>query len=144
MSKLSWMLEEVGMGVTEPELYGVQLQLKKLGEDPSLKLKHVRFFGKVYGLHYNYYVFEATPEEPDAPVPETAEGALQLTVGDAEQDWRGLPPCCLKLASSCRKRCSGSRKGVSSGAWQWCKQLQVLCMQFDWGYRHGTATRHSA
>jgi hypothetical protein len=74
MSKLAWMLDQLGVGLSEEEMYGVQLQLKKLGEMPQYKLKHVRFFGKVHGIYQNYYIFEGTPEEPAAVVPETTEG----------------------------------------------------------------------
>jgi hypothetical protein len=74
MSQLAWMLDQLGVGLSEEEMYGVQLQLKKLGECPDHKLKHVRFFGKVYGIYRNYYIFEGTPEKPAAIVPESAEG----------------------------------------------------------------------
>lgn len=74
MSKLAWMLDQLGVGLSEEEMYGVQLQLKKLGENPDYKLKHVRFFGKVYGMYKNYYIFEGTPEQPAPSVLETAEG----------------------------------------------------------------------
>lgn len=78
MMKLSWMLDQLGVGLNEEEVYSVQLQLKNLGENPDNKLKHVRFFGKVYGIYKNYYIFEATPEQPAAAIAETDEGASGL------------------------------------------------------------------
>ena len=74
MNKLSWIMDQLGVALSEEELYGVQLQLKKLGETPDCKLKHVRFFGKAYGIYKNYYVFEGTPEQPTPTTQETAEG----------------------------------------------------------------------
>ena len=66
------MLEAVGAGMDSQEMYRVMLQLKRLGEDPELKLKSVRFFGKMLGTFADYYIFEA---EPAAQEPESDTGA---------------------------------------------------------------------
>ena len=81
MTKLAWMLEAVGAGCDEREIYGVNLQMKRLGENPNLKLKHVRFFGKFFGMHQDYFVFEAQAKTLVQHTPETAEGiALQSSL----------------------------------------------------------------
>lgn len=74
MTKVAWMLEAVGAGCDEQEMYGVVLQMKRLGQNPNLKLSNVRFFGKFFGLHQDYYVFEAKPRTQSQQTPETAEG----------------------------------------------------------------------
>lgn len=74
MTKTAWMLEAVGAGCDEREMYAVNLQMKRLGENPSLKLKHIRFFGKFFGIHQDYYVFEAQPKAHQQQPPETEEG----------------------------------------------------------------------
>lgn len=78
MTKAAWMLEAVGAGCDEREMYGIVLQMKRLGADPNLKLSNVRFFGKFFGLHQDYYVFEASPKTQPQHVPETSEGMMWL------------------------------------------------------------------
>eukprot|EP00240_Pyramimonas_obovata_P001548 CAMPEP_0118936424 /NCGR_PEP_ID=MMETSP1169-20130426/18887_1 /TAXON_ID=36882 /ORGANISM="Pyramimonas obovata, Strain CCMP722" /LENGTH=460 /DNA_ID=CAMNT_0006879681 /DNA_START=83 /DNA_END=1465 /DNA_ORIENTATION=+ len=65
----------LGVGFSQTEWYSIMLTVKKLGEDPVKELKTVRFFGKIYGVKNDYYVFETTlqnePEAPeDAPEPD--------------------------------------------------------------------------
>lgn len=64
----------LGVAVSEPEMYSVSLQVKLLGEDPKLKLKSVRFFGKFMGMFADYYVFEAAAQVPAPLAAETPEG----------------------------------------------------------------------
>lgn len=75
MAHLRHMLEAVGQGLSAQEMYGAMLQMKRLGEDPSLALARVRFFGKVFGIFADYYVFEADSKERRAEAAETSEGA---------------------------------------------------------------------
>eukprot|EP00892_Ulva_mutabilis_P012544 jgi/Ulvmu1/9662/UM054_0094.1 len=83
MTKLSWMLEAVGAGCNEQEMYAINLQMKRLGENPSLKLKHVRFFGKFFGLHQDYYVFEAQPKaHPQQPAETPEERSAREAAGE--------------------------------------------------------------
>lgn len=58
------MMEAVGAGLSRQEMYGVAMAIKKLGEDPNIKINTVRFFGKLLGTHADYYVFETTLKEP--------------------------------------------------------------------------------
>jgi hypothetical protein len=65
------LLDMLGVGVGRAEMYNIALAVKKLGEDPKRGVSRVRFFGKFFGLHADYYVFETelkdTPEVPEAP-----------------------------------------------------------------------------
>lgn len=74
MMEAASMFEALGVGMDAQEMYGAMLQLKRLGEDPKLKLQHVRFFGKFFGLFKDYYIFEGIPRERAPPVAETEEG----------------------------------------------------------------------
>lgn len=66
-----FLLDAVGVGLGRNEMYGIALAVKKLGEDPKRSVATVRFFGKLFGLYADYYVFETTlkepPEIPEAP-----------------------------------------------------------------------------
>ncbi|KAJ9522652.1 hypothetical protein QJQ45_019729, partial [Haematococcus lacustris] len=65
------LLDAVGVGLGRAEMYNIALAVKKLGEDAKRGVARVRFFGKFFGLHADYYVFETElkepPEVPDAP-----------------------------------------------------------------------------
>lgn len=90
MTKVAWMLEAVGAGCDEREMYEIVLQMKRLGENPSLKLSNVRFFGKFFGLHQDYYVFEASPKTQPQHAPETSQGMICLFRKSA-----GSIECCV-------------------------------------------------
>lgn len=74
------MFSALGCGMGDTEAYEIMLAQKKLGEDPALKLATVRFFGKFFGMGGDYYVFESTLKEPEAPA-EAEEGAVPSEVG---------------------------------------------------------------
>lgn len=78
MLKTAQMFEAVGSGLGSTELYEVMLQVRRLGEDPDHNLKSVRFFGKMFGLFADYYVFEGVPNEPAPAEEESEEGAQPL------------------------------------------------------------------
>lgn len=40
-------MEACGVGLSRPDMYGVMMVCKQLGEDPKLGVATVRFFGKV-------------------------------------------------------------------------------------------------
>ena len=65
------LFDSLGVGLGRQEMYNVALAVKKLGEDPKRAVATVRFFGKFFGLHADYFVFETTlqeaPEIPEAP-----------------------------------------------------------------------------
>eukprot|EP00798_Chlamydomonas_sp_ICE-L_P031212 gene31212-6361_t len=70
------LLDALGVGVGREEMYNVSVAVKALGECPKRKIATVRFFGKFYGLHADYYVFETTlknapaiPQAPDGECP---------------------------------------------------------------------------
>lgn len=66
------LFEAVGVGIGKQEMYNVMLMIKKLGEDPSKAVATVRFFGKLFGLAADYYVFETTLKENPGENEETA------------------------------------------------------------------------
>ena len=68
------LFEAVGSGLGKIETVMAALAVKKLGEDPKLKLSTVRFFGKFFGTEGDYYVFEATLKTPE-PAAEEEDGA---------------------------------------------------------------------
>lgn len=41
------LMEACGVGLSRPDMYGVMMVCKQLGEDPKLGVATVRFFGKV-------------------------------------------------------------------------------------------------
>ncbi len=65
------LFDALGVGLGRQEMYNLALAVKKLGEDPKRSVATVRFFGKFFGLHADYYCFETTlkepPEIPEAP-----------------------------------------------------------------------------
>ena len=65
------MFDALGCGLGRSEMYNIMLAVKKLGEDPKRSVQTVRFFGKLFGLYADYYVFETTlkdtPEVPEVP-----------------------------------------------------------------------------
>lgn len=65
------LFEAVGCGLGKHESYRVAMAAHRLGESPSRGVAKVRFFGKIFGTHADYYVFETTlkdpPEAPTAP-----------------------------------------------------------------------------
>ncbi len=65
------LFDALGVGLGTREMYNIALTLKKLGEDPKRGVQTARFFGKFFGLHADYYVFETTvsdpPTIPEAP-----------------------------------------------------------------------------
>ena len=67
------LFELLGVGLGKQEMYGIALAVKKLGEDPKRGVQTVRFFGKFFGLHADYYVFETTLKEP-SEIPEAPGG----------------------------------------------------------------------
>jgi radial spoke head protein 4/6 len=78
MMRAAAAFEAVGTSMNFQEMYGAMLQMKLLGEDPNLKLKSVRFFGKVLGIFADYYVFEAVPRDsvPEIHESEAGDGLL--------------------------------------------------------------------
>jgi len=66
------MFKALGVGLGEAEMYNVMLTMKKLGEDPGIKVSTVRFFGKFLGLSSDYFVFETTLQAPEE-LPEGCE-----------------------------------------------------------------------
>lgn len=50
-------LEWAGVGVTKEEAFRLMLSMKKLTDKHPLK--SVRFFGKIMGLHNDYYIVES-------------------------------------------------------------------------------------
>ncbi|KAH7295153.1 hypothetical protein KP509_27G034900 [Ceratopteris richardii] len=56
--------EAVGAGLGRTENYDIVLALKQLSSKPGIS--KVRFFGKFFGLHGNYYVFETNKQQEDA------------------------------------------------------------------------------
>jgi Radial spokehead-like protein len=78
------MLEAIGTGLDLDEMYSVALQAKRLSE--NFNVTSVRFFGKMFGIIADYYVFEAMPRERAPVVPETSAGAT----------WSGSPPSCAR------------------------------------------------
>lgn len=76
----------VGVGLGRIHTYQVAMATQRLGENPDLQLASVRFFGKIFGLKADYYIYEATLKEPSGPpevdtVPpmEVATGANAFT-----------------------------------------------------------------
>ena len=52
------MFDALGVGLGSAETLAVSLMARRIGEDPTLRVQHVRFFGKLFGLQRDYYVFE--------------------------------------------------------------------------------------
>ena len=50
------------------------LAAKRLGEDPAYNVATVRFFGKVFGISADYYIFETTLKDQPEEEEETREG----------------------------------------------------------------------
>jgi len=89
----------LGVGLGPEEMYSVMLAAKRLGEDPTLGVATVRFFGKFFGVGADYFVYETTlhspPEEPDAK-PGTGWRFMRVRKG-----WTtGMEPC--TTAGSCK------------------------------------------
>jgi radial spoke head protein 4/6 len=65
------LFDALGVGLGRLEMYNAALALKRLGESTKRGVATARFFGKFFGLHADYYVFETTlkdpPEMPEAP-----------------------------------------------------------------------------
>ncbi|WIA22916.1 hypothetical protein OEZ86_009852 [Tetradesmus obliquus] len=78
------LFDALGLGLGRREMMDVALAVKKLGEDPRKAVTTVRFFGKFFGTHADYYVFETTlktpPEEPEQQ-PGEAEVPLEWNSG---------------------------------------------------------------
>ncbi|MCO5578725.1 hypothetical protein L7F22_032570 [Adiantum nelumboides] len=55
--------EAVGVGVGRTESYYIVLASRQLSTKP--RISKVRFFGKFFGLHGNYYVFETNKQQTD-------------------------------------------------------------------------------
>jgi radial spoke head protein 4A len=51
-------LDCLGVGLGRETGINIALAAKRIGEDPKLAVKSVRFFGKFLGLYADYYVFE--------------------------------------------------------------------------------------
>jgi Radial spokehead-like protein len=66
------LLSALGHGLDLEEMYGIALQAKRVSE--GFSLKSIRFFGKIFGVVADYYVFEATPREQAQAKPESPEG----------------------------------------------------------------------
>ncbi|GLC46426.1 putative splicing factor, arginine/serine-rich 4 [Pleodorina starrii] len=63
MSGASMVLDCLGVGLGREVGLNVALAAKRIGEDPKLAVKSVRFFGKFMGLYADYYVFEVAFKE---------------------------------------------------------------------------------
>ncbi|GLI63341.1 hypothetical protein VaNZ11_006263 [Volvox africanus] len=78
MSGAAMVLDCLGVGLGRETGINIALAAKRIGEDPKLAVKSVRFFGKFLGLYADYYVFEVAfkgrsdAAAPAAPAP--AEG----------------------------------------------------------------------
>ncbi|KAF8066356.1 RSP4 [Scenedesmus sp. PABB004] len=73
----------LGVGLGRAEMTDVALAVKRLGEDPRKGVATVRFFGKFFGTHADYYVFETTLRSPPEE-PERGEGEA---AGEAPLEW---------------------------------------------------------
>ncbi|KAG2495962.1 hypothetical protein HYH03_005892 [Edaphochlamys debaryana] len=77
MTAAATVLDCLGVGLGRELGTNLALAAKRIGEDPKLGVKTVRFFGKFLGLYSDYYVFEVTfkkPAEPEkAPAPAAAD-----------------------------------------------------------------------
>ncbi|MEW5317505.1 MAG: hypothetical protein WDW38_008794 [Sanguina aurantia] len=78
----SVLFEAVGCGLGTHESYGVAMAAHRLGESPSRGVAKVRFFGKIFGTHADYYVFETTLKDPpEAPTAPEGEVPYEENVG---------------------------------------------------------------
>ncbi|PNH08597.1 Flagellar radial spoke protein 4, partial [Tetrabaena socialis] len=70
MTAAATVLDSLGVGLGREVGINIALAAKRIGEDPRLAAKSVRFFGKFLGLYADYYVFEVAfkkaPEEAAA------------------------------------------------------------------------------
>lgn len=102
-----------GIGFGEQEVYRLQKSLKKLATDRAAK--SLRFFGKVYGLHSDYYIVEADVEGGDEGEAEAGEGQADqepkgtgvnkysyFVTSNSLSEWKKLPDLSLKDLSVAR------------------------------------------
>ncbi|KXZ46194.1 hypothetical protein GPECTOR_46g263 [Gonium pectorale] len=87
MGAAAMVLDCLGVGLGREVGLNVALAAKRIGEDPKLAVKSVRFFGKFLGLYADYYVFElafkgkqdaAAPTQPEAPA--ASSSAVEVPV----------------------------------------------------------------
>ncbi|XP_014240712.1 radial spoke head protein 6 homolog A-like [Cimex lectularius] len=99
------LLTEAGVGLTKVEIYDVMIAMKKVTEQNNIS--KARFWGKIFGLHKNYYVIEADPH-PDvitqakeaeklmtsmakaSAAAEAAKGHLRKQEADVVEKLRGM------------------------------------------------------
>ena len=81
-------LDCLGVGLGRELGVNIALAAKRIGEDPKLAVRSVRFFGKFLGLYSDYFVFEvafkkeaAKEAAPAAPAPERVEGEGEGSLG---------------------------------------------------------------
>ncbi|KAG2444989.1 hypothetical protein HYH02_008859 [Chlamydomonas schloesseri] len=86
-------LDCLGVGLGREQGINIALAAKRIGEDPKLAVKSVRFFGKFLGLYSDYYVFEVAFKKPEAakeatpaaPAPEQAQGEAAAASSSAPE-----------------------------------------------------------
>ena len=83
------LLAAVGAGLGAGEAATAALAAHALGADADLGAATVRFWGKLLGMHADYYVFEAALRPADEPI------GARLSPHVA----RTLQPCCHSLFS---------------------------------------------
>jgi radial spoke head protein 4/6 len=61
LSELQFYWSLLGIGLHREEIFMLQLSMKKITADSSFKTS--RFWGKIFGLKNDYYIFECTPTD---------------------------------------------------------------------------------
>ena len=82
------LLAAVGTGVGAREAATAALAAQRLGADAAVGAAAVRFWGKVLGVHADYYVFEASLRPADA-----AAGAAWLPTRPHEEHFLTVSAC---------------------------------------------------
>ncbi|KAL3701787.1 hypothetical protein R1sor_019809 [Riccia sorocarpa] len=83
-------MDAVGVGLGRTEMLMIMLAMKVLGDNPSLGITSLRFFGKFFGTKKNYYVFESLMSGEGSVEEETATEGEEGSEG--EDDTKKKPP----------------------------------------------------
>ncbi|VDD79463.1 unnamed protein product, partial [Mesocestoides corti] len=90
--KIANVIRTTGEGVGSDEYVKLNLSLRDVMSDYSIE--NVRFWGKIFGLKSNYYIFECEPHDLDAfsdiELPGTVDDTEEVHTEVVHEDARGL------------------------------------------------------
>ncbi|KAL3697940.1 hypothetical protein R1sor_012016 [Riccia sorocarpa] len=100
-------MDAVGVGLGRTEMLMIMLAMKVLGDNPSLGITSLRFFGKYFGTKKNYFVFESLMSGEEEAATEGEEGS------EGEDGTKKKPPKEEPLTTT--GRCADYEKGEKGG-----------------------------